>query len=115
VVVAGINVIVGDYVGPDDALLSYLPLAHIFEFVMENAALQWGTLQGYGSSRTLSQANCVNCKGDIQEFKPTILVGIPAIWETVRKGVIENVNKSSVVARSLFWAAFAAKRYRWIY
>jgi long-chain acyl-CoA synthetase len=113
--VAGINVIVGDYIGPDDALLAYLPLAHIFEFVIENAALQWGALLGYGSARTLSQVNCQNCKGDMQEFKPTLLVGIPAVWETVRKGVIENVNKSSVVGLSLFWTAFVAKRYRWMY
>jgi long-chain acyl-CoA synthetase len=96
--------------GPNDSLLAYLPLAHIFEFVFENACLYWGAVMGYGSVRTLSQTNCRNCKGDIQEFKPTLLVGIPAVWETVKKGIIANVEKSSKVMQTLFWGAFSAKR-----
>jgi len=102
--------IVENYIGPGDALLAYLPLAHIFEFFFENACLYWGALMGYGSPRTLSEANCRNCKGDIQEFKPTILVGIPAVWETVKKGIIANVDKGGFIVRTAFWSAFATKR-----
>lgn len=65
---------------------------------------------GYGSARTLSEANCRNCQGDIRELKPTLLVGIPAVWETVKKGIISNVNKGGIVMRTLFWSAFYAKR-----
>lgn len=91
-------------------MLTYLPLAHIFEFMFENASLFWGTTMGYGSVRTLSQANCRNCKGDMAEFRPTILVGIPAVWETVRKGIVTNVEKSPKPVQLLFWGALAAKR-----
>jgi len=96
--------------GPGDSLLAYLPLAHIFEFVFENACLFWGGTMGYGSIRTLSAANCRNCLGDIQEFKPTLLVGIPTVWETVKKGVIANVNKGGLVVQTLFWSALYAKK-----
>lgn len=65
---------------------------------------------GYGSIRTLSAASMRNCLGDIQEFKPTLLVGIPTVWETVKKGVIANVNKGGPVVKTLFWSAFYAKR-----
>jgi len=65
---------------------------------------------GYGSIRTLSQANCRNCLGDIQEYKPTLLVGVPTVWESVKKGVIANVDKAGPVVRSLFWGAMYAKQ-----
>lgn len=66
---------------------------------------------GYGSIRTLSAANCRNCLGDIQEFKPSLLVGIPTVWETVKKGVIANVDKGGPVVKTLFWSALYAKKY----
>jgi long-chain acyl-CoA synthetase len=109
--VAGVNVIVGPYVGPGDALLTYLPLAHILEFVFENACLYWGGTMGYGNPKTLSDNSVRNCKGDIREFRPTILVGVPAVWETVKKGIISKVNQGSVIVRNLFWGALAAKNF----
>lgn len=107
---AGATSIVGDYLGPGDVLLAYLPLAHILEFVFENSCLYWGAVMGYGSVRTLSEANCKNCQGDIRELQPTLLVGIPAVWETVKKGVIANVNKGGIVVRMMFWSALYAKQ-----
>lgn len=65
---------------------------------------------GYGHPRTLSETSMKNCKGDILELKPTLLVGVPSVWETVKKGVIANVNKGGPVVRSLFWSAFYSKR-----
>ncbi|TVY24155.1 Acyl-CoA synthetase [Lachnellula hyalina] len=109
--VAGATSSVGDYLGPGDSLLAYLPLAHIFEFVFENSCLYWGGTMGYGSPRTLSEANMRNCKGDIQEFKPTLLVGIPAVYETVKKGVIANIEKGGPVLKTLFWSAYYAKQF----
>lgn len=65
---------------------------------------------GYGSIRTLSQTNCRNCVGDIQEFKPTVMPGIPAVWETVKKGIIANVNAGGPLVKTMFWGALYAKR-----
>lgn len=107
--VAGVDVIVGPYLGPGDGLLAYLPLAHIFEFVFENAVLFWGGTMGYGSPKTLSDQSVRHCKGDIREFKPTVLIGVPAVWETVKKGIIGKVSASNIIVRNMFWGAMAAK------
>jgi Long-chain acyl-CoA synthetases (AMP-forming) len=82
---AGVNEIVGQYIGPNDSLLTYLPQAHILEFMFENLCLFWGGCMGYGNPRTLSDASMRNCKGDIREFQPTILIGVPAVWESVKR------------------------------
>lgn len=110
-IAAGINEIVGHYIGPSDSLLTYLPQAHILEFVFENLCLFWGGTMGYGNPRTLSDGSMRNSKGDIREFKPTILVGVPAVWETVKKGVLSNLNKNNFVMRGLFWGAMSAKNF----
>lgn len=66
---------------------------------------------GYGNPRTLSDTSVRNCKGDIREFQPTILVGVPAVWETVKKGIMNNVNKSNFLVKNLFWGGMAAKNF----
>jgi len=107
--VAGVSVIVEPYLGPGDGLLTYLPLAHILEFVFENACLYWGGTMGYGNPKTLSDTSVKNCKGDIREFRPTILVGVPAVWESVKKGIVAKVNSGSPIVKNLFWGALWAK------
>ncbi|EEH38874.2 long-chain-fatty-acid-CoA ligase [Paracoccidioides lutzii Pb01] len=108
---AGVDVIVGPYLGPSDVLLTYLPQAHILEFMFENLCLYWGGTMGYGSPKTLSDTSVRNCKGDIRELKPTVLVGVPAVWETVKKGIIGNVNKGSALIKGIFWGGLAAKNF----
>ncbi|KAK4121747.1 acetyl-CoA synthetase-like protein [Parathielavia appendiculata] len=107
--VAGASAIVDQFIGPGDGLLAYLPLAHILEFVFEHAAIYWGAILGYGNPKTLSDASVRNCNGDIREFKPSVLIGVPAVWETVKKGIIAKVNAGSPVLRGLFWGALALK------
>ncbi|KAK6852389.1 hypothetical protein PG990_010038 [Apiospora arundinis] len=107
--VAGVSVVVQPFIGPGDGLLTYLPLAHILEFVFENAAIFWGTTMGYGNPKTLSDTSVRNCAGDIREFKPSVLVGVPAVWESVKKGITAKVAASGAVSQNLFWAAMWAK------
>ncbi|KAK6375747.1 long-chain fatty acid-CoA ligase [Exophiala oligosperma] len=109
--IAGVDVIVGPYIGPGDGLLTYLALAHILEFVFENACLYWGGTMGYGHPKTISDTSMKNCCGDIVEFKPTILVGVPAVWEAVKKGIVAKVSKMSPMVRSLFWGAMYTKSF----
>ncbi|CAZ82824.1 unnamed protein product [Tuber melanosporum] len=107
--VSGVSVIIGPYVGPGDFLLTFLPLAHILEYVFENACLFWGGTMGYGNPKTLSEKSMRNCKGDIAEFRPTILVGVPAVWETVKKGVMDKVSNLPPLTQKLFWGAMSLK------
>lgn len=107
--IAGIKPIVGSIITPGERLLAYLPLAHIIEFVYENAALYWGAVMGYGSPRTLVDASVRKCVGDIVAFNPSIMVGVPAVWESVRKGILTKVDSAGWLQRKLFWGALSAK------
>lgn len=104
-----VSVVVQPFIGPGDGLLTYLPLAHILEYVFENASILWGSTMGYSNPKTLSDTSVRNCKGDIREFKPSVMVGVPAVWETVKKGIISKVHDSSPLLQKLFWGALWAK------
>lgn len=94
-------------------MLAYLPLAHVFEFVVENSCLFWGVTLGYASPRTLMDASVRNCKGDIKEFRPTLMTGVPAVWESIRKGVLAKLQTATPNAQAIFAKAFATKS--WFY
>lgn len=94
-----------------ECVLAYLPLAHIFEMALENLVLFIGGTLGYGNPRTLADASVKNCAGDMRELRPTVMVGVPQIWETVRKGVMAKLETSGPLIRSLFWGAFNYKTF----
>jgi len=94
----------------DDAYLAYLPLAHILEYVVEMCAFAVGMKTGYGRIKTLADESVRNCKGDIATFRPTVLVGVPQVWETIRRGVLAKVNELGSLKQSVFRGAMAAKR-----
>ena len=110
--VTGANAIVGHHVGSTDVLLTYLPLAHILEFVFEHLCIYWGSSMGYGSPRTLTDSNCRNCNGDLKELRPTLLVGVPAMWELVKKGITTQVYSGGPLVKAVFWGALYAKQLR---
>lgn len=109
--VAGLHAVVEETVSHAENVLAYLPLAHIFELVLENVVVFVGGTLGYGSPRTLSDSSMRNCAGDMRAFKPTVMVGVPAIWETVKKGVASTVDKSGALTKALFWGAFNLKSF----
>ncbi|RVX72134.1 hypothetical protein B0A52_04732 [Exophiala mesophila] len=108
---AGVQSVVAPYISPADALLTYLPQSHIFEYMFENVCLFWGGTMGYGNPKTLSDSSVRNCKGDIREFRPTVLIGVPAVWESVKKGIIAKVNGGSAITKNLFWGALSLKQF----
>jgi len=92
--VGAIQSLMGHIFAPEqDTSLTFLPLAHILEYVVELAMGYVGLQIGYGRIRTLTDASVRNCQGDLKECKPTIVIGVPQIWETIRKGILNNVNK----------------------
>lgn len=98
-----------DIVRPKDRVIAFLPLAHIFEMAFELVCFWWGGCLGYANVKTLSDISCRNCKSDLEEFKPTVMVGVAAVWESVRKGVIAKVSRESALLQKIFWSAFKAK------
>jgi long-chain acyl-CoA synthetase len=106
--VGGVDKLLGKWISSNDSIMAYLPLAHVLEFLVENLCLYWGVTLGYGTVRTLTDASVRNCKGDIKEFRPTILTGVPTVWESIRKGILASVNSSPTV-KKVFERAFTAK------
>ena len=77
---------------------------------MEIALSFYGMTTGYGRIKTLTDASVRNCLGDIRAFRPTIMVGVPAVWETIRKGIIGKVEQSGALRKAVFNAALSIKR-----
>ncbi|KAG7118295.1 Acyl-CoA synthetase FUM16 like protein [Verticillium longisporum] len=109
--VTGLYTNVEECVSQNEYILAYLPLAHIFEMVLENIVLFIGGTLGYGNARTLSDTSMRNCAGDMRELRPTVMVGVPQVWETVKKGIEAKVNSAGAVTRALFWGAFNYKTF----
>ena len=106
----GVYDLFGSELRKTDYYLAFLPLAHILELVVELALSFYGTTTGYGRIKTLTDASVRNCFGDIREFKPTIMVAVPAVWEAIRKGIVGKVNKSGTLRKSMFNGALSIKR-----
>jgi long-chain acyl-CoA synthetase len=93
----------------NDRVIAFLPLAHIFELVFELICFYWGGIAGYANVKTLTDASCKNCEGDMKTFKPTIMVGVAAVWEAVKKGIMSQIEKQPSTTQKVFWAAYHAK------
>ncbi|CAE6405933.1 unnamed protein product [Rhizoctonia solani] len=105
-----IKTLLGQHLKPDDAFLAYLPLAHILEYIVELALFFVGMTTGYGRVKTLTDTSVRNCLGDIRAFRPTIMVGVPAVWETIRKGIMGKVNASGGIKKSVFMGSMSIKK-----
>uniref|UniRef100_A0A8H7NHS0 AMP-dependent synthetase/ligase domain-containing protein n=1 Tax=Bionectria ochroleuca TaxID=29856 RepID=A0A8H7NHS0_BIOOC len=45
----------------------------------------------------------------MREFKPTLMIGVPQVWETIKKGILAKLDAASPIARGIFWAAYGFK------
>lgn len=68
--------------------LSYLPLAHIFDRVAEEAMLAKGGTIGYW------QGDPKQLMGDVGALRPTVFIGVPRVFDRVYSGVYEKVRAS---------------------
>jgi long-chain acyl-CoA synthetase len=94
----------------EDSFLAYLPLAHILEYVVELTLYYKGITQGFGGVKTLTDQSVRKCRGDIIAFRPSIMIGVPTIWETIRKGIVAKVNAGGTLKKNMFNSAYAVKK-----
>ncbi|KAI9034267.1 hypothetical protein DFJ74DRAFT_614379 [Hyaloraphidium curvatum] len=92
-----------------DTFIAYLPLAHILEFTVEQTCIFRGIRLGYGSPKTLLDSSVRNCLGDIKELKPTLMAGVPAVWDGVRKSIQQQLGKLPPWAQGLVDRLIALK------
>ncbi|HEY4914599.1 MAG TPA: long-chain fatty acid--CoA ligase [Candidatus Dormibacteraeota bacterium] len=86
-------------IGPEDRLLSYLPYSHVLERVdgifVETMA---------GSSFWLARGMDTLVE-DIQASRPTVMLGVPRVFEKVYEAVFDQVRNQPVYKRAIFsWA-----------
>jgi long-chain acyl-CoA synthetase len=93
-------------IGPDDVLLSALPYAHVLERVS-------GVFNVVASGAQLWVSRGLDrLPEDVAEVRPTIMIGVPRLFEKVRDRVLEQVAPQPRFRRALFeWALRAGRRY----
>jgi long-chain acyl-CoA synthetase len=93
-------------IGPEDVLLSALPYAHVLErvsgvFNVVTAGAQLWVSRGLD-----------RLAEDLAEVRPTIMIGVPRIFEKVHDRVLEQVAAQPRLRRVLFaWALRAGRRH----
>lgn len=109
--IAGICRMLQHLLEPTDTMIAYLPLAHVLEFLVEHVCIFLGVTLGYGSVRTLTNGSVKNCVGDLQAFKPTLMTGVPQVWESIKKTVMNAVAERGSRVERIFAGAFWFKKY----
>ncbi|KAF7723242.1 long-chain fatty acid-CoA ligase [Apophysomyces ossiformis] len=107
--IAGVCRMLQHLVEAEDSMMAYLPLAHVLEFLVENLCIFLGLTLGYGTIRTLTDASVRNCHGDIRAFSPSIMTGVPQVWETIRKTVLGKVVERGPRIEKIFFGAIEFK------
>src|SRR2546422_6994937 len=81
-----------------DECLAMLPLAHIFERMVDYALFKAGVILNYAESFETVPTN-------LGEVRPTIVVTVPRLFEKVYARVLENaLSGSGLKRRIFFWA-----------
>lgn len=93
-----------------DVYLGYLPLAHILELMAEFVQVAMGNTICYADPKTLTTTGAYPV-GALEQFSPTIMAGVPKIWDVIKKGVQAKVALSSPVAQFLVNTAFQAREF----
>ncbi|KAJ2919886.1 hypothetical protein MD484_g583, partial [Candolleomyces efflorescens] len=110
--VSSVHFLYGHHLPEGTVYLAYLPLAHVFEFIVELVAVYVGATAVYARPKTLTDASVRNSKGDLTAYQPTIMLGVPAVWETIRKGIVGKLDKMGWVTKTVVGAAMKVKRRR---
>ncbi|MGA9667905.1 MAG: long-chain fatty acid--CoA ligase [Terracidiphilus sp.] len=97
-IAANQNIAAADFdFGPTDACISFLPLSHITARALDYVMYSYGAQVAYCSKfDTLPQA--------MKEIRPTVLVGVPRVYEKIRQAVEQKSAASPVKKRMLAWA-----------
>ncbi|EGD75308.1 acyl-CoA synthetase [Salpingoeca rosetta] len=79
-----------------DVYLSYLPLAHIFEAIVEVMCFTGGASIGF------YQGNVRLLMDDIQALRPTVFAGVPRVYSRFYDKVTQTVESSGWLKQTLF-------------
>ncbi|MEX2254920.1 MAG: AMP-binding protein [Acidimicrobiia bacterium] len=82
--------------GPDDLILTYLPLCHVAERIFSTWHLvSCGTVLNFAESIETVPEN-------LREVQPTLFFAVPRIWEKLHAGILIRGNDATRAKRLLF-------------
>ncbi|XP_068502864.1 probable CoA ligase CCL6 isoform X2 [Phaseolus vulgaris] len=93
-----------DKVGTEeDVYFSFLPLAHVYDQIMETYWVYKGSSIGFwqGDVRFLME--------DIQVLKPTVFCGVPRIYDRVYASISSKISSAGTLRNTLFQYAYNYK------
>ncbi|WP_396668085.1 AMP-dependent synthetase/ligase [Microbacterium sp. R86528] len=88
--------LLGKQIGPDDTLLSYLPLSH----VVERGISVWANLRAHTVVHFAESIDTVTA--DLAEVQPTVLFAVPRIWEKIQSAVAIRMANASRAKRAVY-------------
>ncbi len=94
----------------EDVYLGYLPLAHILELMAEFGMIGSGVTVCYADPKTLTATGAYPI-GALEQYSPTIMAGVPKIWDVIKKGVQAKIALSSPVLQIFANTAFAVRSF----
>ena len=86
-------------VGPDDVSLSFLPLSHILQRMVDFLFFTRGCVITHGGIETVA--------ADMKVLRPTVLVSVPRLYEKVYQSVLDA---SGAKAKIVGWAVKVGRR-----
>ncbi|XP_031629734.1 long-chain-fatty-acid--CoA ligase 4 isoform X1 [Contarinia nasturtii] len=98
---------------PEDVLIGFLPLAHVFELLAESVCLLTGVPIGYSTPTTLIDTSSKikrGCRGDASVLKPTCMTTVPLILDRISKGINDKVNGQAPLQKAIFKFAYDYKK-----
>ncbi|XWS61620.1 hypothetical protein CRYUN_Cryun07bG0142000 [Craigia yunnanensis] len=106
--IAGVKLLlerVNEQLTVKDVYLSYLPLAHIFDRVIEELFISHGASIGFwrGDVKLLVE--------DIGELKPSIFCAVPRVLDRIYSGLLQKISGGGLLKKTLFDVAYSYKFY----
>lgn len=94
---------VNEALNVDDVYLSYLPLAHIFDRVIEECFIKHGASIGFwrGDVKLLIE--------DVGELKPTVFCAVPRVLDRIYTGLQQKLSAGGILKKSMFGFAYSYK------
>ncbi|KAL6780395.1 LCS2 [Auxenochlorella protothecoides x Auxenochlorella symbiontica] len=93
----------GVRMGTEDSLLSFLPLAHIFDRAAEELILYVGGSIGYWAG------NVKELLPDVKALRPTLFCSVPRVFDRIYSTVTGQIASGGAVKKFLFHTAFNTK------
>ncbi|KAI3493400.1 hypothetical protein L1887_41789 [Cichorium endivia] len=86
-----------------DVFFSYLPLAHIFDRVIEELFISTGASIGFwrGDIKLLID--------DLKELKPTVFCAVPRVLDRIYSGLVDKISSGGFLKHTLFNIAYTYK------